>query len=57
MLLDVARDLADRVGGFSRTALRECKALLARAAKLNTEDYERAYVEAQQRCLDARDSV
>jgi len=51
----VARELAERACGFSPTALRECKALLARAGTLDADGYERAYREAQQRCLDARD--
>ena len=50
-----ARELAERVSGFSATALRECKALLARSGELDADGYERAYREAQQRCLDARD--
>jgi enoyl-CoA hydratase len=54
-LEDTARELADRVCGFSATALRECKALLARAGTLDADGYERAYREAQQRCLDTRD--
>jgi enoyl-CoA hydratase len=54
-LEDTARELADRVCGFSATALRECKALLARAGTLDADGYERAYGEAQQRCLEARD--
>jgi enoyl-CoA hydratase/carnithine racemase len=54
-LEDTARQLAETVCGFSPTALRECKALLARAGTLDAEGYERAYLEAQQRCLDARD--
>jgi enoyl-CoA hydratase/carnithine racemase len=51
-----ARQLAERVCGFSATALRECKSLLARAGTLDAEGYERAFREAQQRCLDDRDS-
>lgn len=54
-LEDTARELAERVAGFSATALRECKALLARAGTLDADDYERAYREAQQRCLERRD--
>ena len=53
-LEDSARELAERVSGFSATALRECKALLARAGTLDADGYERAYREAQQRCLNAR---
>jgi enoyl-CoA hydratase len=54
-LEDAARELAHRVSGFSRTALRECKALIARAGTLDADGYERAYREAQQRCLDERE--
>lgn len=50
-----ARELAERVLGFSAAALRECKALLAAAGTLGADGYERAFREAQQRCLDARD--
>jgi enoyl-CoA hydratase len=50
-----ARELAERVLGFSATALRECKALLAHASTLDADGYERAFGEAQQRCLDARE--
>lgn len=55
VLEDTARELALRVAGFSPTALRECKSLLARAGTLDANGYEGAYREAQQRCLDARD--
>jgi enoyl-CoA hydratase len=55
-LEDTARELAERVSGFSATALRECKALLAQAGTLDADGYERAYHDAQQRCLDARDT-
>lgn len=54
-LEDTAHGLADRVCSFSATALRECKTLLARAGTLDADGYERAYGEAQQRCLEARD--
>jgi enoyl-CoA hydratase/carnithine racemase len=54
-LEDTARQLGERVCGFDPTALRECKALLARAERLDADGYERAFGEAQQRCLDARD--
>jgi enoyl-CoA hydratase/carnithine racemase len=47
-----ARELADRVLGFSAAALRECKSLLATAGTLDADGYERAFREAQQRCLD-----
>ena len=50
-----ARQLGERASGFSSTALRECKSLLARGGTLDADGYERAYREAQQRCLDARD--
>jgi enoyl-CoA hydratase/carnithine racemase len=50
-----ARQLGERVSGFSSTALRECKALLARAGTLDADGYERAFSAAQQRCLDDRD--
>ena len=49
-----ARTLAERVCGFSQTALRECKALLRQAGSMDDAAYESAYREAQQRCLDAR---
>lgn len=51
-----ARRLGERVSGFSSTALRECKSLLARAATFDAGGYDRAFSEAQQRCLDARDT-
>ena len=54
-LYDQARALAERVCGFSRTALRECKLLLARAETMDRDAYELAYREAQQRCLQARE--
>jgi enoyl-CoA hydratase/carnithine racemase len=50
-----ARQLAERVAGFSPTALRECKSLLAHSGTLDAEGYDRAFREAQQRCLDARE--
>jgi enoyl-CoA hydratase/carnithine racemase len=50
-----ARSLAERVSGFSAVALRECKRLLAGAGEMTGEQYELAYRDAQQRCLDARD--
>jgi enoyl-CoA hydratase/carnithine racemase len=56
-LESAARQLGERVSGFSSTALRECKALLARAGTLDADSYERAFGEAQQRCLDAHDPV
>jgi enoyl-CoA hydratase/carnithine racemase len=52
-----ARELAERVCGLSPTAVRECKALLSQAGSLDPDAYERAYRDAQQRCLDARDSA
>jgi enoyl-CoA hydratase len=54
-LAAVASELADRVLGFSPTALRECKSLLARSGTLNADGYDRAFCEAQQRCLDTRE--
>jgi enoyl-CoA hydratase/carnithine racemase len=57
VLEDTARELGRRVAGFSSTALRDCKALLRRAGALDADGYERAYREAQQRCLDARDAT
>jgi enoyl-CoA hydratase/carnithine racemase len=51
----VARELAERVLGFSATALRECKSLLARSGTFDADGYDRAFREAQQRCLDARE--
>ena len=50
-----ARQLGERVSGFSPTALRECKSLLARAGTLDADGYDRAFGDAQQRCLDARE--
>ena len=50
-----ARELAERVLGFSATALRECKSLLARSGTFDADGYDRAFREAQQRCLDARE--
>ncbi len=55
-LQDDARALGERVCGFSRTALRECKLLLARAGAMDADTYELAYREAQQRCLEAREA-
>jgi enoyl-CoA hydratase len=52
-LESAARALAERVCGFSAIALRECKALLAGAAAMTSDEYELAYRDAQQRCLDA----
>jgi len=49
-----ARALAERVGGFSAVALRECKRLLATAGTMEMDTYEVAYREAQARCLEAR---
>jgi enoyl-CoA hydratase len=54
-LEDEARALGERMCGFSRTALRECKLLLANAGTMDTDTYEEAYREAQQRCLQARE--
>lgn len=54
-LADAARELAERVLGFSHTALRECKQLLARAGTFDSDGYDRAFRDAQQRCLDARE--
>ena len=51
-----ARRLGERVSGFSPTALRECKSLLARAGTLDADGYDDAFRDAQQRCLDARGS-
>jgi enoyl-CoA hydratase/carnithine racemase len=56
-LEDAARELAEQACSLSPTAVRECKALIARAASLDADSYERAYREAQQRCLNARDST
>jgi enoyl-CoA hydratase len=53
-LEDEARALAERVCGFSAVAVRECKRLLAQAPTMGREDYEAAYHDAQQRCLQAR---
>jgi enoyl-CoA hydratase/carnithine racemase len=50
-----ARELADRVLGFSATALRECKSLLAMSGTLDADGYDRAFRDAQQRCLDSRE--
>lgn len=46
---------ARRVAGFSRTALRETKRLLARALTMTRDEYERAYLEGQERCLKSGD--
>jgi enoyl-CoA hydratase len=53
-LHETARELAERACGFSQTAMRECKSLLGKAATLDADSYERAYLEAQKRCLDTR---
>jgi enoyl-CoA hydratase/carnithine racemase len=50
-----ARLLGERVSDYSPTAVRELKSLLARAGTLDADGYDRAFGEAQQRCLDARD--
>jgi enoyl-CoA hydratase/carnithine racemase len=50
-----ARQLGERVSDYSPTAVRELKSLLARAGTLDADGYDRAFGEAQQRCLDARD--
>jgi enoyl-CoA hydratase/carnithine racemase len=54
-LQEEARALGQRVCGFSRTALRECKLLLAGAGTMDMDTYEVAYREAQKRCLEARE--
>ena len=51
-----ARELAERVLGFSAAALRECKSLLAKSGALDADGYERAFRDAQQRCLNDRTS-
>jgi len=51
-----ARTLAERVSGFSQVAVRECKALIARAPSLDAAGYEEAYLKAQELCLPARGS-
>jgi enoyl-CoA hydratase len=56
-LESAASELAQGVCGLSPTAVRECKTLLARASSFDADAYERAYGDAQQRCLDARDSA
>lgn len=48
-----ARAAAERVAGFSPLAVRETKRLLRRAASEELEVVKRAYLEAQQRCLDS----
>jgi enoyl-CoA hydratase/carnithine racemase len=52
---ELARETAQRVTRFSPTALEETKRLLAQAASLDLASFERVYLEAQQRCLDAGD--
>jgi len=49
-----ARELAERTCGFSQVAVRECKALIARAPSLGAEGYEQAYLDAQRLCLSER---
>lgn len=49
--------VAERACRLDPTAVRECKALLREAQTLDAAGYERAYLEAQQRCLDARSAV
>jgi enoyl-CoA hydratase/carnithine racemase len=49
-----ARAVAQRVAQFPRHAVDECKRLVLRTPSLGRADYERAYLAAQQRCLDAR---
>jgi enoyl-CoA hydratase/carnithine racemase len=54
-LEEVAQATAERVMPFSRTALKETKALLAKASRLDAADFDAAYLEAQQRCLESGD--
>jgi enoyl-CoA hydratase len=47
-----ARSLAARAASFSGTTLREVKRLLLHAPTLTDDEYETAYLAAQQRCLE-----
>ena len=51
-----ARAVAERVCEFPHVAVRECKALIARAPTLDAEAYERAYLDAQMLCLAEREA-
>jgi enoyl-CoA hydratase len=55
-LEDHARASAERIAAFPPHAVRECKALLARAPRLDDAAYATAYLEAQGRCLRERAS-
>ncbi len=51
----VAEQVAERAAAFPSTAIRETKRLLARAAGMRRDEYEQAYLDAQQRCLNSGD--
>jgi enoyl-CoA hydratase/carnithine racemase len=48
-----AQAMADRAASLSPGALRELKRLLMKSSSLSDEEYETAYLAAQQRCLEA----
>jgi enoyl-CoA hydratase/carnithine racemase len=52
---EAALSVAERAAGFSRTALIETKRLLMDAPTMKRGEYERAYLEAQERCLRSGD--
>jgi len=49
-----ARAIAEHVVQFPRQALEECKRLVLQTPSFSRSEYDRAYLAAQQRCLDAR---
>jgi enoyl-CoA hydratase/carnithine racemase len=56
-LEDAAQALAERAASFAPGAMRELKALLRRAPSLDDDEYEAAYLRAQQRCLAEHDAM
>jgi len=52
-LAESAAEVARRVSGYSATAVKETKKLLTRARYLEPREFQREYLNAQQRCLDS----
>ena len=48
----IAQSVAARAASYSRTTLQEIKRLLIQAPSLTNDEYETAYLAAQQRCLE-----
>jgi enoyl-CoA hydratase/carnithine racemase len=48
----IAQSVAARAASYSRTTVREIKRLLILAPSLTNDEYETAYLAAQQRCLE-----